>query len=145
MLCRLRLLTLCVCLCSSELCLPLSETHVSVSKVIFLYKNSVTEPVLRRDGLPVGVSCRLRCHERCPGLLKELLRGSLGVLGETYEVSELLREVLGRTWESSGEPWEVLWSSLGGPLGFFGCLLGGPWASLEALGASWDRPGGRLA
>ena len=30
---------------------------------------------------------------------------------------------------------------LGGPLGSFGCLLGGPWASLEALGASWDRPG----
>jgi len=29
-------------------------------------------------------------------------------------------------------------------LGFLevlGCLLGGPWASLEALGASWDRPG----
>ena len=33
------------------------------------------------------------------------------------------------------------WGSLGGPLGSFGCLLGGPWASLEALGASWDRPG----
>ena len=32
--------------------------------------------------------------------------------------------------------------SLGGPLGSFGCLLGGPWASLEALGASWYRPGG---
>ena len=34
------------------------------------------------------------------------------------------------------------WGSLGGPLGSFGCLLGGPWASLEAVGASWDRPGG---
>ena len=33
---------------------------------------------------------------------------------------------------------------LGGTLGSFGCLLGGPWASLEALGASWDRPGGPL-
>ena len=33
------------------------------------------------------------------------------------------------------------WGSLGGPLGSFGCLLEGPWASLEALGASWDRPG----
>ena len=36
------------------------------------------------------------------------------------------------------------WGSLGDPLESFGCLLGGPWASLEALGASWDRPGGRL-
>ena len=36
------------------------------------------------------------------------------------------------------------WGSLGSPLGSFGCLLGGPWASLEALGASWDRPGGPL-
>ena len=26
---------------------------------------------------------------------------------------------------------------LGGPLGSFGCFLGGPWASLEALGSSW--------
>ena len=34
--------------------------------------------------------------------------------------------------------------SLGGPFGPFGCLLGGPWASLEALGGSWDRPGGPL-
>ena len=33
------------------------------------------------------------------------------------------------------------WGSLGGALGSFGCLLGGPWASLEAMGASWDRPG----
>ena len=33
------------------------------------------------------------------------------------------------------------WGSIGGALGSFGCLLGGPWASLEALGASWDRPG----
>ena len=33
MLCRLRSLTLCVGLCSSELCLPLSEIHISVSKV----------------------------------------------------------------------------------------------------------------
>ena len=30
---------------------------------------------------------------------------------------------------------------LGGTLGSFGCLLGGPWASLEALGMSWERPG----
>ena len=39
-----------------------------------------------------------------------------------------------------GDPW----GSLGGALGSFGCLLGGPWASLDALGASWDRPGGPL-
>ena len=39
-------------------------------------------------------------------------------------------------WGSLEVPW--------GPLGSFGCLLGGPWASLESLGASWDRPGGPL-
>ena len=36
------------------------------------------------------------------------------------------------------------WGSLGGPLGSFGCLLGGPWASLEAgsvLGSSWGAIG----
>ncbi len=46
-----------------------------------------------------------------------------------------------------GHAFGMLWGpggSLGGPLGSFECLLGGPWASLEALGASWDRPGGPL-
>ena len=48
-----------------------------------------------------------------------------------------IRDVLGHAFGVLGGPCE----SLGGPLGAFGCLLGGPWASLEALGASWDRPG----
>ena len=102
-------------------------------RCVLLYQNSVAEPVLCRDGLPVGVSCRLRSHERCPGLLKELLRGSLGILGETWEVSELLREVLGGTWESSGEPWEVLWAPWEVPWG----PLGGP---LGSLGEVWEGP-----
>ena len=40
--------------------------------------------------------------------------------------------------------WDA-WGVLGGPLEVPwgpGCFLVGPWASLEALGASWDRPGG---
>ena len=105
MLCPLHLLTLCVsvsaALNSVSLYYKLSFLY---QKCVFLYQNNVVEPVLCRDGLPVGVSCRLRSHERCPGLLKELLRGSLGVLGGTSEFSGLLREVLGGTWEPWGGP-----------------------------------------
>ena len=56
---------------------------------------------------------RLRSHERCPGLLKELLRGSLGDLRDTQEVSELLREVLGGPWETLGALWRF-WTVSGG-------------------------------
>ena len=87
-----------------------------------------TRPVVCRDGLPVGVTSRLHFQETYPELLKELLRGSLGVLGETYEISELLGEVLGRTGWSSGGPWEVLWAPWGvpwGPLGGSGRVLRG--------------------
>ena len=38
------------------------------------------------------------------------------------------------SWGILGRPLEVL----GGTLGSFGCLLGGPWASLGALGMSWE-------
>ena len=71
------------------------------------------------------MTSRLRCHETCPELLKELLR----VLGETYEVPELLGEVLGGTGGSSGGPWEVLWAPWEvpwDPLGGSGKVLGGP-------------------
>ena len=80
MLCRLHFLTLGVsvsaALNSVSIYYKLSFLH---KKCVFLYQDNVVEPVLCRDGLPVGVTSRLRCHETCPELLKELLR----VLGET--------------------------------------------------------------
>ena len=53
-----------------------------------------------------------------------------------------MRDVL---WACFWDAWGSL-GVLGGPLGSFGCLLGGPWASLEALpgsvlGASWEALG----
>ncbi len=89
-------------------------------------------------------------------------------MGDPWATFERLRFVLWGRWVLFGGHWALLkspqtllggplgilegfgdrfwdpWGSLGGPLGSFGCLLGGPWASLEALGASWDRPGGPL-
>ena len=49
----------------------------------FLCQKDVAKPVQCEDGLLVGVISRIRFHETCPELLKELLRGSFGVLGET--------------------------------------------------------------
>jgi hypothetical protein len=144
MLCPLHLLTLCVsvsaALNSVSLYYKLSFLY---QKCVFLYQNNVVEPVLCRDGLPVGVTSRLRCHETCPELLKELLR----VLGETYEVPELLGEVLGGTGGSSGGPWEVLWAPWEvpwGPLGGSGKVLWGPLGAhrdgLRSLGVPWGVP-----
>ena len=97
MLCRLHFLTLGV---SVSAALNSVSIYYKLSflykKCVFLYRNNVVEPVLCRDGLPVGVTSRLRCHETCPELLRE--------------VPELLGEVLGGTGGSSGGPWEVLWA-----------------------------------
>ena len=75
MLCRLHFLTLGV---SVSAALNSVSIYYKLSflykKCVFLYRNNVVEPVLCRDGLPVGVTSRLRCHETCPELLKELLR-----------------------------------------------------------------------
>ena len=92
--------------------------------------NNVVEPVLCRLGLPVGVTSRLRCHETCPELLKELLR----VLGETYEVPELLGEVLGGTGGPRGD--------LGRSFGLLGRSLGVPWEGLgRSFGVLWGLTG----
>ena len=131
MLCPLHLLTLCVsvsaALNSVSLYYKLSFLY---QKCVFLYQNNVVEPVLCRDGLPVGVTSRLRCHETCPELLKELLR----VLGETYEVPELLGEVLGGTGGPRGD--------LGRSFGLLGRSLGVPWEGLgRSFGVLWGLTG----
>ena len=82
MLCRPHLLCVSVSAALNSVSLYLKSLFLHQT-CVFLYPNIVTEPVLCRDVLPVGVSNRLRFHERCPGLLKELLKGSLGVLRGT--------------------------------------------------------------
>ena len=80
MLCPLHLLTLCVSVSAAVNSVSLYyKLSFLYQKCVFLYQNNVVELILCRDGLPVGVTSRLRCHETCPELLKELLR----VLGET--------------------------------------------------------------